>query len=205
MPIRAVVFDIGGVLEHNPPTGWQERWEARLHLGPGVLERKLADVYQAAALGRVTEAAAEQRIGEIVGLDRAQLDDLMADIWDEYLGSPNAGLTDYFVGLRPRYRTGILSNSAVGAREREYARYRFADLCDVVIYSHEEGMEKPDPRFFALAWSRLGVEPHEMVFLDDVEGHVAAARALGIHAVHFTETARAISDIDALLGADSTR
>jgi hypothetical protein len=35
MAIRAVVFDIGGVLEITPRTGWDEKWEARLHLKPG--------------------------------------------------------------------------------------------------------------------------------------------------------------------------
>ncbi len=31
MTIRAVVFDIGGVLEITPDTGWQVKWEERLH------------------------------------------------------------------------------------------------------------------------------------------------------------------------------
>ncbi len=31
MTIRAVVFDIGGVLEITPRTGWVEKWEARVH------------------------------------------------------------------------------------------------------------------------------------------------------------------------------
>jgi hypothetical protein len=35
MAIRAIVFDIGGVLEIMPRTGWVEKWEARLHLNPG--------------------------------------------------------------------------------------------------------------------------------------------------------------------------
>lgn len=34
MPIEAVIFDIGGVLEVTPPTGWLERWASRLGLSP---------------------------------------------------------------------------------------------------------------------------------------------------------------------------
>ncbi|HJT56276.1 MAG TPA: hypothetical protein VJ761_07275 [Ktedonobacteraceae bacterium] len=41
MPIRAVVFDIGGVLEITPPTGWAQKWEAYLHLQAGELDERL--------------------------------------------------------------------------------------------------------------------------------------------------------------------
>jgi beta-phosphoglucomutase-like phosphatase (HAD superfamily) len=71
--------------------------------------------------------------------------------------------------------TGILSNSFVGAREREQAVYGFEDLVDEIIYSHECGMAKPDPRIYALTCERFQVEPAQMAFLDDfeqcVDGH----------------------------------
>ncbi|HEY1519004.1 MAG TPA: hypothetical protein VGF91_21415 [Solirubrobacteraceae bacterium] len=70
----------------------------------------------------------------------------MDDIWAEYLGTLNQHIADYFASLRPAYRTSILSNSLVGAREREQAAYGFEDMCDVVVYSHEIGLSKPDPR-----------------------------------------------------------
>jgi putative hydrolase of the HAD superfamily len=203
--IRAVVFDIGGVLEHTPPTGWEARWERRLGLGAGTLGPRIAEAAKGGAIGTITEAEAEQRIGEALGLERSyssELEGLLADLWAEYLGEPNGELISWFSRLRPRYRTGILSNSFVGAREREHARYGFADLCDHLLYSHEEGMEKPDRRFFELAWTRLGVAPEEMLFLDDVEGHVAAARQLGIRAVLFVDNAQAIPELEAALGTE---
>lgn len=69
----------------------------------------------------------------------------------------------------------------------------------MIVYSHEEGMEKPDPRFFALTWTRLDIQPDEIVFLDDVEVYVAAARELGIHAILFQNTAQAIAKIEVCL------
>jgi putative hydrolase of the HAD superfamily len=125
----------------------------------------------------------------------------MADLWAEYLGTLNAELAAYFAGLRPRYKTAILSNSFVGAREKEQARYGFGDLCDLIVYSHEEGMQKPERRFYELACERLGVQPAEVVFLDDVEVCVAAARELGMHAILFRDTAQAIADLQACLAA----
>jgi putative hydrolase of the HAD superfamily len=120
-------------------------------------------------------------------------------IWREYLGAANTELIEYVRRLRPRYRTGIVSNSFVGAREREQAAYGFEDLVDEIIYSHECGMSKPDPAIYALACERLRVEPAQMVFLDDYGPCVAGAREAGIHAVPYQDNAQAIRDIEALL------
>jgi len=202
MAIRAVVFDIGGVLEITPKTGWQAKWEAHLHLKPGELHERLMNVWKDGSSGKLSEQEVERSIGDILGLDRAQVDAFMNDLWQEYLGELNVELAAYFASLRPRYHTAILSNSFAGARGKEQQRYQFAEMCDLIIYSHEEGMRKPDRRFFELACERLGVQPAEMVFLDDVDQSVAAARELGIHAVQFRETAQAIADIEACLEVD---
>jgi putative hydrolase of the HAD superfamily len=47
-------------------------------------------------------------------------------------------------------------------------------------------VKKPDPRFFSVGCARLGVEPGSVVFVDDVPGHVEAARALGMSGVLHT-------------------
>ncbi|HEY7431537.1 MAG TPA: HAD-IA family hydrolase, partial [Streptosporangiaceae bacterium] len=73
------------------------------------------------------------------------------------------------------------------------------ERADVFIYSHEVGFTKPDPCIYQLAWQRLGVQPHELIFLDDVQRNVAAARALGIHAILYTSTAQSIADIQSCL------
>ena len=132
-------------------------------------------------------------------LDARQLTEFMADIWREYLGTANAELIGCVRGLRPRYRTGILSNSFVGAREREQGAYGFEDLVDEIIYSHECGMSKPDPAIYALACARLAVEPARLVFVDDYEPYVEGARRAGIRAVLYRDNAQVIADIEQLL------
>ncbi len=85
MAIRAVVFDIGGVLEITPRTGWGEKWEARLHLKPGELNERLMDVWKDGSSGNISEAEVEQSIGEIMEMDQGQVEALMADLWEEYV------------------------------------------------------------------------------------------------------------------------
>ena len=200
MTIRAVIFDIGGVLEIDPATGWLERWAGRLGLSwPDDMTARLEPISRAGNIGTITLAQAQQQIAAALGLDAAQLARFMEDLWTEYLGTLNTELARYFGALRPRYKTGILSNSFVGARERERDAYGFEDLCDVVVYSHEEGLEKSDPRFYRIAADRLGVRPDEAILVDDHEICVQGARDVGMAAVLFCDNEQAIANLEAYL------
>ncbi len=199
MAIRAVVFDIGGVLEITPDLGVDRHWEARLGWPAGEMERRMADVWRGGSIGLITEDDWHRALRDQARFDDRQLADYLADVWREYLGTANTKLIEYARGLRPRYLTGILSNSWVGAREREQAAYGFEDLVDEIVYSHEAGCRKPDPQVYALVCTRLGVRPAETVFLDDREICVTGARTAGLHAVHYRDNAQAIAEIEKLL------
>jgi len=199
MTIRAIVFDIGGVLEYTPDLGLAAKWEQKLRLQPGELDKQLMPVWEGGSLGTHSLTEVHQQIGDITGMSATEVNEFMDDLWREYLGTLNEELTQYFAGLRPRYQTAILSNSFVGAREKEQAAYGFEELCDLIIYSHEVGLAKPDPRIFALTCERLGVQPHEMIFLDDVAGHIAAANDFGIHGIQFHNNTQAMADIEGKL------
>ncbi len=191
-----MIFDIGGVLEACPPTGWRERWAPLLTMKPREMGRRLNSIWNDGATGRITLQQVEERTATALGLDQAALMAFMNDAWTEYLGTLNEELAEYFSSLRPRYRTGIVSNSFVGAREREQAAYGFEDMCDVVVYSHEEGWLKPDPRIYIRACERLGVLPREAVFLDDVQACVDGAREVGMEAVTFLDNRQAIAEVN---------
>jgi epoxide hydrolase-like predicted phosphatase len=193
--IRAVVFDLGGVLEVNPRTGWQDRHAARLGLTRSEFERRLDPIWSPGSTGDTTLEDVERQTAEVLGLDDDSLAALMADAWAEYVGTLNADLAAFFKRLRPRYRTGILSNSFVGAREREQAAYGFEDMCDALVYSHEVGCMKPDPAIYRIACDRLGVAPEEALLLDDLQANVEGARAAGMQAITFVDNRQAIADL----------
>ena len=203
MAIRAVVFDLGGVLEADVielvDYDLDARWEARLDLQDGELEQRMKSLWRAGSVGACTEEEVHQGMRERLGMSQDQIEEFMRAMWDLYCGRLNVPLADYFRQLRPRYQTAILSNSFVGARREEQLRYQVEEMCDLIIYSHEVGVEKPDRRIYELTCERLGVQPAEMIFLDNLETNVAAARELGIHAILFQDTAQAIADVQACL------
>jgi len=199
MTIEAVVFDIGGVLERTPATGWQDRWSARLGLGRAEFDARMAPIDRAGSRGEISLDEVERRLTAAYGLADGTLAEMMDDVWREYLGTLDEPVAAYFASLRPRYRTGILSNSFVGAREREQGAYGFEQMCDVVVYSHEEGVLKPDPRSYAIACERLGVAPERVVFVDDLAANVQGARELGMRGIVSADAEQTTGALRALL------
>ncbi|MET7860400.1 HAD family phosphatase [Streptomyces sp. NPDC005318] len=201
MTATCVILDIGGVLEITPQTGWVQRWEERLELPPGTVNERMRDVWHAGSVGSISEREVHEQVATRLGLDTLRTEAFTADLWAEYLGTPNEELITYVRGLRGRCRLGILSNSFVGARERETALYHFDALVDQIVYSHEIGIEKPDQRAFEAACTSLEVRPENCLFIDDVAANVDAARVTGMQAHLFEDNARTITRIAAHLDA----
>jgi putative hydrolase of the HAD superfamily len=212
LPIRAVVFDIGGILEVVPEGGDPSArfprlfaaWDALLGLPAGTFATRIRAVddqlIRAGKNGQIGTCTEDEWIAALrdgTGITASQLERFLRAFWDVYCGTLNTKLAEYFSALRPRYRTALLSNSWVGARREEDSRFHFAVLSDLIVYSHEVGVAKPDPRIFALTCERLGTRLEETIFLDDVPTNVAVAGQCGMHAILFRKTAQAIVEIEA--------
>jgi putative hydrolase of the HAD superfamily len=200
MTITAVVLDIGGVLEVIDDSVFPGPAERRLGLAPGSIARGLAALPGDAVLGQVTMDQARDEWRRVLGLDGPQVEELVEDYWRWYVGTLDRELFDWFAAQRPGRRTGILSNSGPDARERE-RHHGFEAVTDDIVYSHEVGLAKPDAATYDLATRRLGVEPGEVLFLDDVRANVDAARAFGWHAVLHVDTATSVAEMERIIAA----
>ena len=92
-------------------------------------------------------------------------------------------------------KIGILTNMPPSMAPR--FRKVFADfiaLADAVVVSGEERMFKPQRRIYELLRSRIGLEPDELCFIDDVESNCEGARRSGWHAVRFVDNDQAARD-----------
>ena len=201
MTIKAVVFDIGGVLEQVKDEAWPKiwigGWERRMNLPAGHVRAALTKRASTGGVmtGEMSETQVRELYAEVLGLDDHQAHQMMAEMWDAYCGELDIELTNFAAGLRPDFATAILSNWADGSRREEQRRYGFEELVDIIVYSHEVGVAKPDTAIFRLTEDRLGLKAHEIVFLDDYEPNVQAARACGWHAVCHRDTAVSIKEI----------
>ena len=200
MTIRAVAFDVGGVLTRAGRVGeFEETWRERLGMTQAEFGQALASVDpdELAFTGHLSEAQFKAGLSAAFGLSAGQVREFLAGM----CGELDADLSAYVVRLRPRCSTAILSNAIDGARREYQALYGFEQLVDVIIYSYEVGLAKPDPRVYRLLCDRLAVSPGEVVFLDDRTENAKAACEFGIHALLHENTAQSIKAIDALLAS----
>lgn len=95
-----------------------------------------------------------------------------------------AGTHEALVTLRRRgFRLGVISN-ADGRVASLLERAGLLAHLDVVVDSGIEGIEKPDPRIFAIALARTGVAPHQAIHVGDLyHVDVLGARRAGMRAV----------------------
>jgi putative hydrolase of the HAD superfamily len=151
-----------------------------------------------AEAGRVPQADFESMLARQLGLPAAGL---IARLVNENVLPPRAETAD----LARRARTagipvGLLTNSLGDGGHDIYAGHDFAALFDVVVISHVVGLRKPEAPIFELAAGRLGVAPRDCVFVDDTPANVAAARDVGMAAVHYTGEPGQLAEVARLLG-----
>jgi putative hydrolase of the HAD superfamily len=183
--IKAVIFDIGNVLLRTTDLEPRRRWERRLGLPDWALERLFfnSDIGMAAQVGKATADDAWAHVLHELKIDASELPALRRDFWAG--DSWDQDLLTLIKSLKPRYKTAILSNAMPDARTNLRETINEA-LFDVIVFSGEEGIKKPDAEIYRRVLARLDVRPAEAVFVDDLPANIEAARALGMHAVHFT-------------------
>jgi len=197
--VRAVVWDLGGVILRTMDWSRRSAWEDRLGLPRMQLTRLVfeSDASRRATLGQASDDDVWASVAAALSLDPATLQQLRHEYFaDDRI---DARLMDFIRQLRSRVRVGMITNAWPSIRRALETTFAIADAFDPLVVSAEEGIAKPDPRIYQLTLERLGLEPAQAVFVDDFEDNVAGARWVGMQAVHFTSTPQAISAVRALL------
>jgi epoxide hydrolase-like predicted phosphatase len=193
--IRAIIFDFGSVLVLMGDEAPRQALADQLGIPLKELYRLVFDSQTAidAMIGGLTIEQHWQAIGEVLGLELEALQEVTNKFWS--VDVVNQELVELIRKLRGRYKIGLLSNAWDDLRQVLATRIPIVHLFDDIVISAEVGMGKPDPRIFQLAVERLGVEPVEAVFIDDVLINVEAARRVGLNAIHYQNNPQLFSDL----------
>ena len=197
--IKAVVFDFGRVISSQKPVSLFRAYEDDLGLAPGTINDIMfeSQAWQDALVGHISAQKFWHRIGPALGLDSLEMIDIFRKRYhaDE---SIDGGVLDLIRQLHGRYKLAVLSNYPPGLADW-LSDWEILDLFDVVYCSGDEGMIKPDPAVYNSTLNRLGILPHEAVFIDDTIGHVEAAQSLGLHGIWFTNAEQLELELSRLL------
>ncbi len=201
--IKAVIWDLGGVLVRTVDQSGRWAWEKRLGLEQGALHNLIFHnpISLNASRGQAEPDEIWAWVAGQLKLDTAEMTALKEDFWhgDEV----DTALVDYIRALRPVYKTGLLSNAWSNLRMLVEEEWEMADAFDEIIISAEVGVIKPNPRIYRMALRALQVEPGEAVFIDDFAENIDGALALGMHAVHFSHPETARQELEELLSGAS--
>ena len=186
--LKAVIFDVGGVLIRTQSRAGRERWASRLRLDPWDFENFVfsGESGRLAQLGQKRETEHWQWLREHFRLSETDLLEMRRDFFaGDVLNEP---LVAHIERLRQAgYRTGLLSNFMDEARQLWREVYSFINLFDGIVISCEIGLMKPEPQVYYLAAESVGVKPEEALFIDDFIENVEGARRVGMQALHFQE------------------
>ena len=203
--IRAVIFDVGGVLTASPVTRVRtfERDTGLPHLALGPLftgHDTAWSRFERSELSELDFVPEFEREAEALG-HRVDGRQFLRDFFAE------AGIREEMVAvvrhLRDGYRLGCITNNVIREDRPEGSwtgTFDLAAMFDVVLESAKVGLRKPDPRIYQLACDQLGVAPAESVFLDDFGVNLKSARALGMTTIRVDETPSAIEELERVLG-----
>jgi len=193
--IKAVIFDMGGVILRTVDQGSRLRLAERL----GV---RLYDLYnqvfssesaRLATLGKISAQSHWEQVGAHFNLSPQELPGFLKEFWDG--DRLDRALVTFIRSLRGDRRTAMLSNAWDDLRGLVENDWKIGDAFDELVISAEVGLAKPDHRIYQLALDRLGVAAGQALFVDDIDENVDAARWIGMRAIQFRSSGQAIAEV----------
>jgi epoxide hydrolase-like predicted phosphatase len=199
MTIRAIIFDLGGVLLRTTDFEPRERLAASLHMNRHQLEQFIfgGESGDRAQRGEISAQQHWENLRRQIKYSPEEFSGLVSDFFakDEI----DEALIDYVRGLRKTYKTALLSNAWDDLRQVITEKWHFEETFDTMIISAEECVAKPDLRIFQLALDRLSVTADQAIFVDDMDRNVEGALQAGLHAIQFQTPQQLRIDIELML------
>jgi FMN phosphatase YigB (HAD superfamily) len=189
--IKVLLFDLGGVIIDLFP----ERTIASFAQLANKTERAVADAYEGAGIFQQHEKGLignEEFRAEIQQHFAFSADSSAFDTaWNAMLGDIPSDIVASVETLKTRYKCCVLSNTnAIHEKAfhqilaKQHGLRHLNELFDKVYFSHELKERKPDEAVYLKVISDLGLKAEEVLFLDDSEINIAAAKAVGIQGLY---------------------
>lgn len=188
MPGRVPVFDIGQVLlRWQPRASLQHHFEDDASIDAFMAEVGFMDWHARQDAGRSVAEAVEDHAARFP--HHAPVFAAFYDDWLRSVPGEVPGTRAILEGLAARGPVYGISNFSRELFDRTVPAYPFLGAFSGLVLSGDVGINKPDPRIYAILCERHGLDPAACIFIDDSERNVQAARDHGMAAVHFTDAA----------------
>ncbi|MFO0399715.1 MAG: HAD family hydrolase [Sphingobacteriia bacterium] len=187
--VTTIFFDLGGVLLEIDPGRTQKALTELLGGGDQVVR---FDIHAQEALfldfERGSLSPEDLRRGAMTHFGVAVADEAFDHAWNQVLLQPFPWAHRAVQQAGSRYRTALLSNTnAIHYQAFRAAMQATFALMERLFLSYELGSRKPEPTIYQQALAQMGVQPSEVLFIEDNAENIATARQLGLHTLHLTQ------------------
>ncbi len=199
MTIKAIIWDLGGVIVRTEDTTSRETLAAEMGVSRYELETSVfgGEVGHQAQRGEISSESLWEYNRERFGLAKSELLDFRRRFFGDDV--VDYELVEYIRSLKQKFTTALLSNAFADLRNLVTERWKFGDAFHSITISAEEGVMKPDAKIYQIAIERAGVEPDEAVFIDDFAHNIDGAEAVGMQGILFKKPDQAKAELKELL------
>lgn len=198
MKIQAVFFDFGGVIQRTEFQAPRQQLAQRFGMEYDDIDNIVFNS-PTAKQATVGELAAEKHWEAVAKRLKVGRNEI-ADVEREFFAGDviDHSIVEYLRSLRPRFKTGLISNAWSDMREY-LVRQKLDEVFDTLTISAEVGAAKPEAKIYLLALEQARVEPKAVVFVDDVPANIEACEALGMKGILFRDPLKAMNELKKLL------
>ena len=187
IPVKALLFDLGGVLINIDFARALRAWSAFSPLSVAQLKAAFQqdDAYERIETGRITTARYFEHLRACLKLDAT--DEQIADAWNALLLDEITETVDAIRRAREQLKLPCYIFSNTSPTHHALWRVRHARMLEAferVFVSSEIGLRKPHREAFDFVAREIGVPPQAILFFDDLADNVAGAAAAGFSTVH---------------------
>jgi putative hydrolase of the HAD superfamily len=196
--IRAIVFDFGNVICRFDNRIVLQRFAANTGRALSDLERVIyteSDLTQQFEEGAMSSETFYARMCSLVHLSMTQ-EDFIRAYTQKF--TPIPGSFALLRLLKGRYLLGLLSNTSALDFEYGIAPTEIFHDFDAVTLSFMVHALKPEPTIYHNMIGKLGVDPAEIVYIDDIAPYVDAAERLGMTGIHYTLPEQLVYSLECL-------
>jgi len=198
MPIKAILFDLEGVLMRTRDKDFPMSLAKALNAPyKAVYDFFHGEMNDKVDRGDISQDEFDRTLIETLNLGKESIPIIRQVIDEECF--IDRQIVDKILELKPNHKIGLLSNYSKMMRDKIENDWDIKHLFDDIIISFEVGLIKPDPAIFALALSRLGATREESVIIDDRMKNIKGAREFGMHAIHYQNDGKDLDTLDQLI------
>ena len=198
MTVRAVFFDLGGVIVRTEYQTPRQHLAERFGMDYEDIEKIVFGSPSAAraSVGEITEEEHWQNVMKALKQPASEYE----KIRDEFFGGDvvDRSIVEFLRSLKPTHHVGLISNAWDGLRAY-IQREKFDDAFHHMTISAEVKVAKPSAKIYHIALEQAGVSPNEAVFVDDMPENIEACERLGMKGIRFTDAESALKQLKAML------